>query len=43
MRVLKVKSKKTYEGKNKKTYHYYNYYLELDNGVRIGIKTYRTC
>lgn len=39
MRVIKVKSKKTYTNKEtKKEFHYYNYYLECDNGKRILIK-----
>lgn len=38
MKVIKVKSKKTYTGADKKEHHYYNYYLECENGKRIGIK-----
>lgn len=39
MRVIKVKSKKTYTNKEtKKEFHYYNYYLECDNGKRILIR-----
>lgn len=40
MRVIKRISKKTYKGKNGKDYHYVNYYLELENGLRIGIRTF---
>lgn len=40
MKVIKKKSKTTYQGKNGKTYHYINYYLQLDNGKRVGIRTY---
>lgn len=39
MRIIKRISNKTYEGKNGKNYHYTNYYLELDNGKRVGIRT----
>ena len=38
MKVIKVKSKKTYKGKDGKERFYYNYYLESENGKRIGIK-----
>lgn len=38
MRVIKTKSKKTYTGADKKEHYYYNFYLECDNGKRIGIK-----
>lgn len=40
MKVIKKVSKKTYVGKDKKEYHYVNYYLQCDNGKRIGIKTF---
>lgn len=40
MRVIKKISKSTYKGKDGKDYHYVNYYLELDNGLRIGIRTF---
>lgn len=39
MKIVKKQSKQTYTGKDGKTYHYVNYYLELDNGLRIAIKT----
>lgn len=39
MQVIKKLSKKTYVGKDKKEYHYVNYYLQCDNGKRILIKT----
>lgn len=39
MRIIKRISNKTYEAKNGKNYHYNNYYLELDNGKRVGIRT----
>jgi len=38
MKVIK-KQGKEYKGKNGKTYHYYNYYLQFDNGLRVCIKT----
>lgn len=38
MRLIKRQSKQTYTNKNKETKHYYNYFLELDNGKRIQIK-----
>lgn len=37
--IIKKQSKKTYEDeKSKKIKHYYNFYLEFDNGVRIAVK-----
>ena len=41
MRVIKRQSKKTYQGKDKKDYHYINYFLELDNGKRVAIRTFK--
>ena len=41
MRLIKKQSKKTYQGKDKKDYHYDNYYLELDNGKRVAIRTFK--
>ena len=38
MKVLKIRSQKTYTSQSGKECHYYNYYLELDNGNRIQIK-----
>ena len=38
MLVLKVKSKNTYTGKDGREHHYYNYYLQCDNGKRLQIK-----
>lgn len=38
MKLLKKKSKQTYKNKAGKESHYYNYFLELDNGKRIQIK-----
>lgn len=37
--IIKRQSKQTYEDKkSKKVRHYYNFYLEFDNGVRIAVK-----
>lgn len=41
MRVIKRQSKKTYQGSDKKDYHYINYFLELDNGKRVAIRTFK--
>lgn len=41
MRVIKKQSKKTYQGSDKKEYHYINYFLELDNGKRIAVRTFK--
>ena len=38
MRLIKVQSKKTYVGKDGKEHHFYNYYLEMNNGKRVQIK-----
>ena len=39
MKVIKVQSNKTYKSKDgKKELHYYNFYLECDNGKRIAIR-----
>lgn len=39
MRLVKRQSKNTYvNDKTKKTCHFYNYYIECDNGKRIGVK-----
>lgn len=38
VRLLKKQSKQTYKNKNGKEVHFYNYYLESDNGKRIQIK-----
>lgn len=39
MKIVKRQSKGTYKSKvNGKEYHYYNYYLELENGKRIQVK-----
>lgn len=39
MRLLKVKSKQTYvSDKTGKERHFYNYFLEAENGKRIQIK-----
>ena len=38
MKVVKKQSPKTYQDKNKKEHHYYNYFLQCDNGKRILIK-----
>lgn len=39
MQVIKKKGKKTYIGSDKKEHNYINYYLQLDNGKRIAIRT----
>ena len=38
MRLVKKQSKSTYVNKNKETKHYYNYFIELDNGKRVQVK-----
>lgn len=38
MKLIKVIKNETYKGNNGKTYHYQNYYIELDNGKKIAIK-----
>lgn len=38
MKLLKKQSKQTYKNKNGKEVHFYNYYIESDNGKRIQIK-----
>lgn len=40
MQVIKRKAKKTYKGKDGKEHPYINYYLELDNGKRVAIRTF---
>lgn len=40
MRVIKKKAKATYKNKDGKERHYYNYYLEFDNGCRVAIRTF---
>lgn len=39
MTIVKKVSKKTWIGEDKKERHYINYYLQLDNGKRIAIRT----
>lgn len=40
MRIIKKQSAQTYKSKKSgKEAHYYNYFLEFDNGKRIQIKT----
>ena len=39
MKVIKKQSEKTYINKANKEVHYYNYYLVLDNGKRVQIKS----
>lgn len=39
MQVVKKISKKTWVGEDKKERHYVNFYLQLDNGKRIAIRT----
>lgn len=38
MKLVKRQSKKTYKGKDGVERHYYNYYLETDNGKRVAIR-----
>lgn len=39
MKLIKKQSKQTYvNSKSGKEAHYYNYFLEIDNGKRIQIK-----
>lgn len=38
MKVIKVQSSKTYKNKEGKELHYYNFYLQFDNGKRIAIR-----
>lgn len=38
MKVIKKQSKTTYETKEGKENHYYNYFLVLDNGKSIAIR-----
>lgn len=39
MKLVKKQSKQTYvSNKDGKEHHYYNYYLEDDNGKRVQIK-----
>lgn len=42
MRIVKRKSNKTYKGKDNKEHAVYNYYVELDNGKRVAIRTFNT-
>lgn len=43
MRVVKRQSTKTYkDNKSQKERHYYNYYLECDNGKRVLIRPVNT-
>lgn len=39
MTVIKKQGNKTYKGKDGKEHKYINYYLQLDNGKRIAIRT----
>lgn len=38
MKIIKRKSKNTYVNEKKETRHYYNYFIEFDNGKRIMFK-----
>lgn len=38
VKVIKKQSKQTYENKEGKKVHYYNYFLQAENGKRIQIK-----
>lgn len=39
MKIIKRQSKQTYKGKDGKDHHYYNYFIQLENGKRVQIKT----
>lgn len=39
MRIIKKQGKKTYKGKDGQEHKYMNYYVELDNGKRIAVRT----
>lgn len=39
MTIIKKLSKKTWTGKDSKEHHYVNFYVQLDNGKRIAIRT----
>lgn len=36
--IVKRQSKKTYKNKDGKERHFYNYYVQLENGKRIQVK-----
>lgn len=38
MNLIKKQSKQTYKNKEGETKHYYNYFLQLDNGKRVQVK-----
>lgn len=38
MKLIKKQSKQTYKNKEGKTAHYYNYFLQLENGKRVQVK-----
>lgn len=38
MKIIKKQSKATYKNKNGKECHFYNYYVQLENGKRVQIK-----
>lgn len=38
MKLIKRLSNKTYKGKDNKSHHYVNYYLEFENGKRVIVK-----
>lgn len=38
MQIIKKQSKKTYIDKNGKDRHYYNYFIQFENGKRIQFK-----
>lgn len=39
MTIIKKQGKKTYKGKDGKEHNYVNYYVQLDNGKRVAIRT----
>lgn len=38
MKLIKKQSKQTYKNKEGESKHYYNYFLQLENGKRVQIK-----
>lgn len=38
MKLVKKQSKQTYKNKEGKEVHYYNFFIQLENGKRIQIK-----
>ena len=38
VKLVKIRSKKTYKGNDGKDYHYYNFHVVLPNGKSVPIK-----